>query len=113
MNDLYRPGPLALALGAIVLIGVTVILVIVSRPSPARITGTSTPGPVNRALNIECGSRLRNLENAIQIYTTENGRPPESLDQLNEIDNAIKYCPVTGKPYNYNKETGQVSCPGH
>ncbi len=113
INGFSRPGPLAIVAGAVVVIAITIAMVIVARPSPAK-TAVSVPtGSINRAHDIECRSRLRILDTSLQIYTTENGRPPEHLDQLPEVDQSTGYCPVTGKPYTYDAETGRVTCPGH
>lgn len=108
-----HPGPLAIAAGALFLIIVTIAIVVIARPSPPRTVSSVPAGTIDRAREIECRSRLRILENALQIYMTENGHPPEYLDQLPEIDPSACFCPVTGKPYIYDAGTGRVSCPEH
>lgn len=113
MNGNFRLNATAIIIGVIALIVVTVVIVIAGRPAPARHQAVPSSSPINRALNLECRSRLRNLENAIQIYMAENGHRPESLEQINELDNSIKFCPVTGRPYVYDPLTGNVVCPGH
>ncbi len=113
MNGFSRPGPLAIMVGVVVVIAITIAVVIVARPSPLKTVASVPTGSISRAHDIECRSRLRVLDTALQIYTTENGRPPEHLDQLPEVDQSAGYCPVTGKPYTYDAETGRVTCPGH
>lgn len=113
MKGLSRPGPLALIAGAIALIAITIAILITARPAPSKTAASVPTGAIDRARDIECRSRLRILDNALQIYMTENGHPPEHLDQLAEVDPSAGYCPVTGKAYVYDVQTGRVTCPGH
>lgn len=113
MNGFSRPGPLALAAGAVALIVITIAIVVLARPAPAKTAASVPTGVIDRAQDIECRTRLRILDNALQVYATENGHPPEHLDQLPEVDPAAAFCPVTGQAYVYDARSGHVSCPGH
>lgn len=69
--------------------------------------------PLERAHILQCQTQIKKIEDAIQLYYTENGRYPQGLNELNDISLQETYCPVTGQAYLYNPENGTVVCPQH
>lgn len=77
----------------------------------------SIPGKaVRKAVSMECQENLRQLRMMIDSdrFETEDGGYPQTLESMQGAA-SIDKCPVSGKPYDYNPETGQVHCttPGH
>lgn len=63
-----------------------------------------------------CKANLRTIRTAIEVYKSQNGTYPNSLNQL--VPDFIRdhndlICPATGQNYNssYDKDTGEISCP--
>ena len=72
----------------------------------------STPKQaIDRAKAVECAANLKSLRGEIEIFQIENGRYPEKFNP----SGAVGTCPVSGKPYVYNPQTGEIHCttPGH
>ncbi|MEO0128927.1 MAG: type II secretion system protein GspG [candidate division WOR-3 bacterium] len=69
--------------------------------------------PPERAHILQCQTQIKKIENAIQLYYAENGKYPQSLDELQDISLQETYCPVTGQRYLYNAENGTIICPQH
>ncbi len=82
-----------------------------------RYTGTRSETvvkqPVVRAQTINCLSKIRKVESAIQVYFIENGKYPEHLSDLTELSSDDLYCPLTGRAFSYSSITGKVFCPDH
>ncbi len=66
---------------------------------------------VQKAESIECRTNLTQLRQMIQMESMEGGNP----GQLDADWGVPLRCPVSGYPYGYNPQTGQVWCPtpGH
>lgn len=78
----------------------------------AGVNAVSTPGrAIERGRLVECASNLRNLRGEIEIFYAENGRYPEKFNPSGSVGS----CPVSGKPYVYEPQTGRIYCttPGH
>lgn len=72
----------------------------------------STPKQaIDRAKLVECASNLRNLRAEIEMFNAEHGRYPEKFNPSGSVGT----CPVSGKPYVYEPQTGRIYCttPGH
>lgn len=68
---------------------------------------------MEKAESVECQSNLNQIRQSIQMDTQMGEAPPTRIDQ--GATASINRCPVSGQPYTYNPQTGQVSCstPGH
>ncbi len=66
---------------------------------------------VQKGESVECQNDLRQLRLMIQMEAMEGSNPA----QLNASWGVSLHCPVSGYPYEYNPQTGQVWCPtpGH
>lgn len=66
------------------------------------------------AHSVECRNNLNQIRQAIQIRMTTEETPPPDLNGLG-IPQTMLVCPVSGQPYSYDPNTGQVRCttPGH
>jgi hypothetical protein len=68
-----------------------------------------TPEGQRRRLPAEdpCAGRLHDICGALLLYRTKTGNLPERLEDLKEADLAgipeVLQCPVSGKPYLYDK----------
>ncbi len=69
--------------------------------------------PPEQAHILQCRTQIKKIGNAIQLYYVENGKYPQSLDELQVVSLPETYCPVTGQTYIYNSENGTVICPQH
>nr|MCS7272633.1 hypothetical protein [Fimbriimonadales bacterium]MDW8051717.1 hypothetical protein [Armatimonadota bacterium] len=82
----------------------------VGAPPPA-----SRVGEVQRAAeSVECRNNLSQIRTALQMRATTEETPPASLQELG-LPASMLVCPVSGQPYQYDPQTGQVRCPtpGH
>uniref|UniRef100_A0A7C6AFD8 Type II secretion system protein GspG C-terminal domain-containing protein n=1 Tax=candidate division WOR-3 bacterium TaxID=2052148 RepID=A0A7C6AFD8_UNCW3 len=97
-------------------IGLVIVGILVYRAGNIYTRGTTETqhaiAPPERAHILQCQTQIKKIENAIQLYYAENGRYPQSLDEL-DIPLQETYCPVTGQAYLYNPENGAVICPQH
>jgi prepilin-type N-terminal cleavage/methylation domain-containing protein len=66
---------------------------------------------LQKAESTNCLNNLQQLRQAIQLYVSDNGTYPPSLEALNLP--GMLTCPVSGQPYRYDPSTGTVSCPTH
>lgn len=76
--------------------------------------GKSVPAKaIEKAESVECRTYLSQVRQNVQMETSTGEAPPQTLDQ--EPTKSISRCPVSGMPYNYNPQSGQVNCttPGH
>ena len=72
----------------------------------------STPKQaIDRGKMVECAANLKNLRAEIELFQIEHDRYPEKFNP----SGAAGTCPVSGKPYVYNPQTGEIHCttPGH
>ena len=69
--------------------------------------------PIDRAKTLQCNMLLKKMNDAVRLYQMENNNLPSSLSDIRELSSSELYCPVTGKAYEYDSETGRVTCPGH
>ncbi|MCX7926380.1 MAG: hypothetical protein N2554_11320 [Fimbriimonadales bacterium] len=79
-------------------------------PPPA-----SRVGEVRQAAeSVECRNNLSQIRAAIQMRVTTEETYPASLQELG-LPATMLACPVSGQPYQYDPNTGQVKCPtaGH
>ena len=68
-------------------------------------SGTSARRP-DAAID-PCAERLHDVCGRLLFYCSVNGKLPEKLDDLKRVDSSPLpplVCPVSGKPYLYNKE---------
>ncbi len=73
----------------------------------------SLPAQVeDRAHDVDCKNMLSQVRASIQMATSESEQPPPAIPQ--DMASYAK-CPVSGQPYTYDPQTGQVHCttPGH
>ncbi|MCS7300131.1 MAG: hypothetical protein NZ556_01060 [Fimbriimonadales bacterium] len=74
-------------------------------PPPA-----SRVGEVRQAAeSVECRNHLSQIRAAIQMRTTTEESYPAALQELGLPDSMLR-CPVSGQPYQYDPNTGQVRC---
>lgn len=68
---------------------------------------------IEKAESVECQSNLSQIRQSVMMDTQTGDPPPARIDT--GATASISKCPVSGKPYTYNPQTGQVSCstPGH
>lgn len=74
----------------------------------------TTPGAAKEsAQSAVCANNLVQLRTAINIYQGMNNAFPRSLEELQA--GVELTCPVGEEPYEYDAQTGQVTCPhpGH
>lgn len=78
--------------------------------------GKTVPGLVKlKAEDEVCRSNLNSLRQSIGIAMSSNeDQPPASLEET-RLGTSFYSCPLGKEPYNYDPQTGQVSCPhpGH
>lgn len=96
----------------------TILIVIVIRYYTGGTTGEdSIQSPIDKAKRVQCIAQRRNIDTAIQMYNADKFRFPSSLSHLKELTDDLTdesfYCPMTRNPYNYDSQTGKVSCPDH
>ncbi len=68
---------------------------------------------IEKAKSVECASNLNQCRQLIQMYVIENGQYPKEFNPGEQ--GSLGRCPVSGKPYVYDPETGKIHCttPGH
>ncbi|MGC9316862.1 MAG: type II secretion system protein [Armatimonadota bacterium] len=68
---------------------------------------------IEKAKTAQCASNLNQCRQLIQMYVIENGEYPRKFNPGEQ--GSIGTCPVSGKPYVYDPETGKIHCttPGH
>ncbi len=71
---------------------------------------TTVPGKaVERARDSVCRNNLSQLRDAVSVQFATGGSYPSSLESLQA--GVPLTCPVSGDSYQYDPNTGQVSCP--
>ncbi len=74
----------------------------------------SVPGrAIDKARSVDCANNLNQLRQLIQIEVIENGEYPRRFNPGEQ--GSIGRCPVSGQPYVYDPQTGEIHCttPGH
>jgi prepilin-type N-terminal cleavage/methylation domain-containing protein len=68
---------------------------------------------LEKANSVACQEQIKQCRASIRMDMDSGGKPPASLDQ--GATASISKCPVSGKPYVYDPQTGKVYCstPGH
>ncbi|MCS7208594.1 MAG: hypothetical protein NZ874_03390 [Fimbriimonadales bacterium] len=82
---------------------------------PSAVPPASRVGEVRQAAeSVECRINLSQIRAALQMRTTTEDTRPASLQELG-LPATMLTCPVSGQPYQYDPNTGQVRCPtqGH
>jgi Tfp pilus assembly protein PilE len=81
--------------------------------TPATKGQPARAAPIERAHGVECMNNLRQIRAAIAMHRTSNETFPSSLRELTGqgIPSSMLACPVSGQPYGYRPDTGQVWCP--
>jgi len=77
----------------------------------------SIQSPIDKAKNVTCLAQRHNIEVVIRYYHAEEFKYPSNLRELTKYSSDLTdksfYCPVTGAPYDYDPQTGKVTCPDH
>jgi hypothetical protein len=69
----------------------------------------SIPGKaLAKAETISCQSNLQQLRSSIRMDSDSSGQPPAAIGQGAMA--AVSKCPVSGKTYGYDPQTGKVWC---
>ena len=107
-----RRGVLLVELIVVVVI-ISILAVVYLRVSGGRKTSAaSSPGAaLQKAHGVECASNINQSRALLQMNSMEDGTYPAVLDP----NESLNRCPVSGKPYWYDPQTGRVQCitPGH
>lgn len=69
--------------------------------------------PIERARNVQCLALIEKIEMQVQLYNVRNGQYPENLEVVEDLSPQDLCCPVTQSPYQYDPQSGRVSCPDH
>ena len=97
----------------ILIIGVLAGLYFGDRNRGAGDTGGKTvpKAALDKGHGVECASNLNQLRADLQMRLMDEERYPPALDP----NSSLSRCPVSGKPYGYDPQTGRVWCtePGH
>lgn len=108
-----RNGMAAIALIiALVIIGIIVIAALSVYTSGTQ-DKERVESTIERTRNVQCFSQIRRVEMSIQMYRYEHGHFPQHLSDLDDMSERDFYCPVTGSPYDYDANTGTLTCPDH
>jgi hypothetical protein len=109
-----RPGLAALSLIiALVIIALMAFLAVRYFAGPG---GSETGGrdsPIARARDVQCLAQIKKIEMQVQIYSVRHGQYPDNLEVLEDLVPEDLCCPVTQSPYQYDPQSGRVSCPDH
>ncbi len=104
------------------LVAVAIIAVAAVFILPRLLGGTTPDGkkvkaPITVARDTVCQTNLRSVRQSIEVYRTGDteSKNPSSLDELRELPQDLRRCPVGGETYQYDPATGSVRCPhsGH
>jgi hypothetical protein len=113
MERRTRHGMAAIALViALLIIGIIVIAALSVYTGGAGDKKSAT-SPIERSKSVQCLSQIRRVEMSIQTYRYEHGYFPQSLSELGDMSEKDFCCPVTGSPYEYDANTGTLTCPDH
>jgi competence protein ComGC len=113
MQVMERSGLTVLALILSLLVIALTAFVVIAYLSGQGGGEGSVESPIKRARNVECLAQVKKVEMQVQIYSAQNGRYPESLDMVEGLSEPDLHCPVTQKHYQYDPQSGRISCPDH
>jgi hypothetical protein len=76
--------------------------------------GKQAPTPkaaTDKARGVECANNLQQLRALLEMENADKGAYPAALNP----NNGMSRCPVSGRPYTYDPQTGRAKCvtPGH
>jgi hypothetical protein len=75
--------------------------------------GEGAESPIQRARNVQCLAQIEKIEMEVQLYGVQHGHYPARLDMLGGLEQTDLYCPVTRTRYEYDPQSGKLSCPDH
>ncbi len=76
---------------------------------PGLENATSIPGKaLAKAEGTACQSNLQQLRSSIRMDMDQSGQPPAGIDK--GAIASVSKCPITGKTYSYDPQTGKVWC---
>jgi competence protein ComGC len=109
-----RSGFAALSLIiSLLVVALTVFLVISYLLRQQDKTPEGIDSPIQRARNVQCLAQIKNIELQVQLYSVQNGRYPDNLEMLEDLAAPDLRCPITQSYYQYDPQSGRVSCPDH
>jgi len=101
---------LIMSLLVIALIALFAVVYFRGKRGPESPSGDS---PIQRARNVQCLAQIKKIEMQVQLYSVQNGRYPEDLGMLEGLAEPDLRCPITQRHYQYDPQSGRVSCPDH
>lgn len=113
MQVTHRSGLTILALILSLLVIALTASIVIAYLSGQGGGASGVESPIKRARNVECLAQVKKVEMHVQIHSVQNGRYPGSLDMVDDLSEADLRCPVTQKDYQYDPQSGRVSCPDH
>jgi hypothetical protein len=76
---------------------------------PGLENASSIPGKaLAKAETVDCKNNLQQLRSSIQMDVDQGQQPPASIGQGPMA--SVSKCPITGKTYGYDPQTGKVWC---
>jgi hypothetical protein len=121
MSRLRRRAVSAFSLVELLVVAV-IIVAIAAFLLPNYIGGSGKPGqrstsPAGRAKGTVCSSNIRQVRMSIDMaqQSDDEGKFPQSLEELRGLPSEFRKCPDAGERYVYDPTTGKVHCPhpGH
>lgn len=99
----------------VILLALAAVLFFRARGSGKGAPATTPKAAVQKAEATACTAQLSHLRQSLMIYQADhNGYPPNLQDLELGTGESYYHCPVTGQAYQYNPQTGEVTCPaGH
>jgi len=99
------------AIAFVVVLISAVLIIIAAKTLFLGPNSVPTPtAPIERAKATQCLNNIRNLRGSVNLYSAEKAGLP---NQLEDLEGASPFCPVTNAHYVYDNSTGKVSCPAH
>ncbi len=114
MNKHQSSGFTALSLIiSLVVIALIALFAVILMRGPQGEGTAGAKSPIQRAKNVQCLAQIEKIEMDVQLYGVQHGQYPERLDMLSGVEESDLYCPVTKARYEYDPQSGRVSCPDH
>jgi hypothetical protein len=117
MKNKNSSGMAALILIISLVLAVILIVIVINYYTGGSKGEQSIQSPIDRAKNVTCLAQRHNIEIIIRYYSAEESKYPSDLRELmkysSDLTDKSFQCPVTGNPYNYDPQTGKVTCPDH
>ena len=114
MEHHRRSGFAALTLiAALLIIGLMAFIAIRYFAGQQGIETVGKGSPIERARNVQCLAQIEKAEMQVQLHRVKHGQYPENLDVVEDLSPQDLRCPVTQSPYQYDPQSGRVSCPDH